>query len=580
MLTKHSPSFLLRIATLVILLTLTACNNETSEQTIADINTITVGNFRLTGSAESGQYAPHLFKINRLIRDQIGQTSGWKVIETDRLDELISTLPDSKIPKNIDIDNVRYIVLGEMDGFDLTIADHDASSAGSDGPTLAARKRIAHSRLTVRVVDCISKQWLATQIIDFSEPVPDEASAETQINSVLSVMASKIVNKTLLAISGSPTVAGVNPDGTVVLNRGSMHGMSESTKWSLSRNGEPITNPENGKVLTTSSSIVGQLTVVRVDDNFSIANFEGQSVPKTGDTAIPLVPTSKNVIGKQQTHTKIRVALGGIFYSPEAQQRIANTNFDNELQAALLHRLQKDTGLSVIEQKSDNIKKLLAQQMLTDLNKGREPGLPLGTLKGVDYLLFGKLDDIDVTAAQDVKLRATNQIIKNGIPANAYARAHLYLLDVNSGKYTLSQEIESNYSLPDSNTPPLAGLITQFGDEVQQRFLLGLRPLRIQYVNQKTVTLNHGKSAGLFEGMNLEVFTKGESQFDPKTGQLMHGIGSHNAALVEITGFTPQGWALAKVLQGEPVKGMPVKVVSSVSSTKKSTEDTGPKLNW
>ncbi len=527
----------------------------------------------------------------------MGQNNAWKVVESDRNQEIADLLisgkdeqsqtasEDGALP-NLPLPDVNYLVVGEMDGFDLVMADMPVMIEDGGQKTEApvtARRRIAFSRISIRVVDVANKRWLVQKTINFQEPVQDRANAETQINTALSAMASAIVGEIQLAVAGMPMVAAVNSDGTLLLNRGSLHGVRTGQQWSLSRSETPVKDPETGKILSNPGRIIGQLKIVRIQQDSFIADFKGTESAKVGDKG--LLKRSEDQRQEESGPQSIRIAIGGFVLGPEVDPSIAGTGFFSEFESRLMHSFQRDSGMKVVEQNSGNIKKLLAQQMLTDLSKGREPGLPMGTLSGVDYLLFGKIYKLYMTVPQDLKVDAIGETVKGGIPASGIVRAHIYLQDVNTGELSLSEQISINERL-DGKTPAnaKADLLTVFVEKSMSKVLTTIRPLSVDWVDKDMIGINHGQSIGLKIGDILEAFTRGEVKKDPTTGRLRRGIGARAVARVDIIGFSPDGWAEARLsetlIEGKELKyGMRLKRIGDApQGIKKKEQDT--KLNW
>lgn len=567
------------------------CGNNTNSN--PDEKTISIGKFRLSGSAESGQYAPYLFKIDRLIRDEFAQGKAWKVVESDRIQEIADLFmtgqddsqsllqANEEIVAKLDLPDVQYLAVGEIDGFDLVFDDAPVLRENAGHKTVVAltgRRRVAYSRISLRVVDIKNKTWLLQKTIHFKQPVDDQASAETQINTALSTMAAGITGEIQLADAGMPTVASINPDGSLLLNRGYVHGVRSQQQWSLSRSDGPVIDPDTGKPMAATGRIIGDVKITQILEDHSIGTFQGAGSVQVGDR---VVFKSAQSTEQKSGFRQVRVAIGGFVLGSEVDPAMAKSGFFSELEARLLHCLQNDSGMKVIEQDSWNIKKLLAQQMLTDLNKGREPGLPMGTLSGVDYLLFGKIYKLDTTAPKDLDLNSLGLRVKQGKPALGHVRAHIYLQDVNTGELLLSQEINMNEALRKTDaTEAGTKLLSLFSDEINSQFLLGIRPLRIEAVGLDEVMLNHGASAGLSQGMQLTVYSIGDTRQDVYTGALMEGIGSLPVARLEISGFSPKGWARARIIKGSPEKGMPVQLDAETAAQKQIKETKIPAANW
>lgn len=554
-----------------LLISLSSCSKEPEE---AGPGTIGIGEFRFSGSAESGQYAPQLFKLNRVIGDQFAHVSGWSVLEKESLqypeepkllDKIWAKIFDEQatapVPKIV---GAEYIIIGEMDSFDISYNEGvNVNTAGGEQVISAVGKRswIVRSRVNMRIVDTKNQKWLDNQVLMVEEVVSDEGNVEHQINIVLERIAQQIVSNTLLSISGYPQVAGTNSDGSVILNRGSQHGIAKGMKFTARHAGTEVKNPENGKILKSLGRQYGTFEITDIQTDSAVAKFSGSDTPVAGDFATIYKPAAdKQTKGKRQRN--IRVAVGGFFPSQNVK---ALTDVSDDLilslDKAIGTRLGRLAGISVVDQQAGKIKQMLAQQALTDLGKDKVPGLPMGTLSGVDYLVFGDLISIDIKK-QHNPLKQMGVDMDAMLPYVGELRAFLYLQDVNTGVNVLSEEIRINHKFK-SSEKGMKGvrlLFDKFSEQASQKFLFGIRPLRVEWVDLDGVLFNHGADSGIKVGDKFEAFTKGEQQIDPYTGATMQGMGVSLIARLEVTGFAPQGWARAKCIAGQITeKGAPLR---------------------
>lgn len=568
------------ILLLLLILCLPACGGNDTEEKKGP-GTLAIGEFRFSGSAASGQYAPQLFKLNRVIGDQFSQMSGWSVLEKEKIEypsnnqmmtKIWDKIFDEKSPPPAPkITGADYIMIGEMDSFDVSFNDRSRLRDSGGERVIAAvghRSWIVRSRVNMRIINTKTQTWLDNQVMMVEEIIPDTGNVESQVNTALQRIAQKIAANALLSISGNPQVAQVNPDSTVILNRGSQHGITSDMKFDLRRADRQVEDPQTGKKITTSGQRYGNLTITDVSLTSAVAKFTGSGSPQVGDHA-KSAQQEIDPLTVAANQRNIRVAIGGFHSLGKA--RLSATLLPGlleGLEASIANRLGKQAGMSVVEQDSTRIKRLLAQQMLTDLGKKRQPGLPMGTLSGVDYLVFGNLISLDIKKAHN-PLKQMGVDLGDMMPYTGDMHAFLYLQDVNTGENVLSEEIRitKKFKSSEKGEEQFRILFEELGKEAAKRFLFGIRPLRVEWVGLDNVLFNHGADSGIQIGEKFEAFTAGENQIDPYTGAILQGMGARLVARLEVIGFSPQGWAMAKSIAGElPEKGLKLRTMQKIKT--------------
>ena len=61
------------------------------------------------------------------------------------------------------------------------------------------------------------------------------------------------------------------------------HGLKSGDRLQVWRQGKEIRDPETGKVLLRDDVLLGEALVSSVNENFSIAAYQGKEAVKTGD---------------------------------------------------------------------------------------------------------------------------------------------------------------------------------------------------------------------------------------------------------------------------------------------------------
>jgi curli biogenesis system outer membrane secretion channel CsgG len=547
-----------RITLLLVALAVAGCGQQSDDdnaELLASNKTLAVGKFQLSGSAQSGQYARQLFKVDRFLAQELARAKGWQLVESARIGELLNEfeyVPDepsamdgrmdrlldgmvdklvgeesepTQTPAEPTIDNpadqlpkADYLLVGEMDGFDVYF-DESAQTINGTVRTLQNRARRARTRLSFRVIDVRNRTWLLSHSRSIEVILPDERNAESQIDLALSAMVKEAV-ATIGMEETLPVRSATAPRDEETATAGATSALA-ATPVKVAFGGFNIFHPDVDADIGHATQADAQLI---------------NSLAATG------LIRMKDLLG------------------------IASVT--SELEAMISHRLKTASGLKVMEQNSGRVKALLAQQVLTDLSKGRQPGLPMGSIQGADYLVFGIIHDMSIETSKPQFVEGVAMSM-GGKPRTGTSRLHLYMQDVNTGEHVLSEEVNVEKSLKGIKRVEegVSALLTHIADESIKRFLVSLRPPEIFWVGPGGLLINHGEMAGLQIGDELPVYSKGENAIDPYTGAVMKGVGSTQVGLIKVSGFNAAGWAEATIIEGSGFHpGQPVKLAAKPSA--------------
>ena len=412
----------------------------------------------------------------------------------------------------------------------------------------------------------------------FEEVVDDEGSAETQVLHVLQVIAQEISARMLLSISGYPKVISLGANNTVNLNRGRMHGLKVGMKFEVFHNSGQVIDPDSGRTIALSGEPFNQLEIIELGAESSLARLLQENAPTYGDMTRPLnqVP---DPIETAASRRALRIAMGGFQTHGQVEAGRIRPGLIKNIEASIAHALSQQPGLKVVERDPDRLNLLMDQQILADLRKGRKPGMPSGTVSGVDYLVFGDIVSLSIDETTN-SFNPMGLKLGNVSPFTAELHAFLYMQDVNSWENSISEEVvikrpaEPGQALEDVVQP----LFAELAKEASKRYVFSIRPLNIISAYEDRVVLNHGQVAGIESGDLFEIFSPGEDVVDPYTGGILQGVGAIVTARVEVIRFLPQGYAVARLIEGKmPERGFTLRPVSAQKKHTPATEKEGPK---
>ncbi|MGD9157489.1 MAG: CsgG/HfaB family protein [Desulfobacteraceae bacterium] len=530
--------------------------------------------FSVSGAAESGQYALILGNFADAVANQLGQSNKWTVLESGRKDMLEEELANNQVlPAAIKDEesskdqtpvalaatypSANYILFGQINGFEVK-PQRRQSSGG-----LSKRVNRIRSFIDVRIVNVRTREWLVARTIAIDELLPDNSSAETQINTAIQIAAGQVVDALLLAYAGEFNVIDVRAEGD-----GSLVSFSGGSAQGV-RVGMIFPAVSNDTLQTAA-----KVKVIEVRTEMSIAKvLEG--VPESGHRVLakPLLPESR-----QADSQSISMAIGGFFSPLSKEDSFIPSDILNEMELQIKSDFQRYGGIKVKEDRNGVIRKMLSQQMLDDLSKGRDPGLPMGSLSGVDYLFFAMVGPVEFIESEQSKTEMFGTTVTNKKPTKGVMNAMVYLVDVNSGEYVASRKVKavSTIDINEPGSSSVSKLSEDFTRQVFAAIMLEIRPLSVIATVNNLAVLNHKQEVGITIGDRFVAMTKGETVVDEFTQTNLLRVGGAVIGELEVVGFDAAGWAQAKLLSGKlPEKGALLKASQAITEKKKTR-----KLTW
>jgi curli biogenesis system outer membrane secretion channel CsgG len=559
---------------------LAACSNK-NEQAPIEEPRIAIAPFRVTGAAESGQHALLLSNFPNVLAAEFGARSRWQVMESERVNVLeeeqrLEMPPEPPVQAEPVVDAegdagddtppaesaaawaatfpaADYVLIGQIRGFDIGPEDGRAA-----GQTLARRVNRAQFRVDVRIVDVRTRGWIASRSVHVNEKLDDESASESQINRAMDIAAKKVVTAVLLVVAREFQVTEV-ADGSIRLNGGAEQGLVPGQSFKVFGAAQPA-----------------RIEIVEALPEYAVAKLL-EGVAQTGDR-VPAQPLEA-LDGAETPAPKIsRVAIGSIVSGGADVNRPETQLLGLQLRAELKARFQNYSGLRVVETDPGIVDEMVGQQLLEDLSKGRDPGQPLGTLHGVDYLILGSVNAYQLVDGRRTVTQMFGTTLVQDLPPQALFDGRFHVLDVNSGEYMSAVAVSADVDLRGlSIQRALNDASRAIGAAAFGNLLLSLRPLAVQAVGDGRVVLNHQRAAGLAVGDRFIVMTPGEDHIDPSTGARMRNVGGREIGRLTIEGFDAGDWAYAS-MEGVELPPVGARLVreSEVNSPREKVRE----INW
>lgn len=543
------------LVVLFILFMFNGCFDEKEKKDVSKVtskNSIAIGKFQLKGNTTQSQYADLLSDFRSYIDDSFSKNSDFKTVNKERVDEILATnglYEEIKIKKRgtkVSINaikkykeaNAQYVLLGEIRNFSLDKLRGSKINNGTIS-TISKKQLVLDSYVSISLIHVATQEIVAKENLKIKKLIEDDSNSDTLISTALEILSDEIVSKLLLSISGDIKVISVQ-DNEVVINKGSQNGIKKDMLFDIYSEEIIDTFKTQRKVSTVK--------IVRVDKKISFATLQNIiKLPTSGNIA-----KLKEVKREEFVKERIRIAIGETLI---LQDNIKETkNLRNYISNELEYLFSQNTNFVVTNNDASQTDKILAQQLLDELSKGREIGLPLGSLRGVDYLVFTTIDYVHYQGKKvtqeyidslDIKIRK----VKN---AKASISGFVYLIDVNTGNKIASVPLNIEHDFKDAKyaSAMIKTLAKKFSFEATKKIFNKITPLRvIKLISNQKVMLNSGKNIGLKLEDILNVYSKEERITDEYTG-VDKTISGYKIAKLKVVDFNASGEAIANVISG------------------------------
>lgn len=568
---------MLKVIPIVIGMLLSACEQEPVETT----PTIAVAMFGSTGDAESGPYALQLFGLSSAVATELGSRTSWQIMESDRvatLEEEIDyggqeyVMPDAEDNASEDdkyaalgagnslpaapieiaqiFPTADFILIGQINGFDV------APVRVSGGSALQSRANRIRTTIEFRVVGTQSRGWVASDTVVLDLILSDDRRAETQVNEFLLKAAQAVATRTLQHLSADLVVEDVQDnlgEQRLRVSGGTEAGIEVGNRYQVATND-----------LSTGSTTV---EILEVFPAHAIARNAGANLA-AGATFAPMPLASE--VAPSDSLSVVRMAVTPCLARLEAE--FADTWFVS-VRNRLTTYLQGYHGVQIVDDRPVVRDKLLAQQLLDDLSKGREVGFPLGSLRGVDYLVVCNVESVAVAEPSESKQTVYEVDVTSSQEGYLQIEGSVYVVDVNSGVTVVGEPISvrGNFAADD---PKMIGAADRIAQAMFGKLMVSLRPMAVAQATGRQVTVNHKRDIGVKVGEEFEVFAPGSDVTDATTGEILINVGGSRIGRMRVTGFDVAGWIQGEMVAGgQPLAGYLLRPVDTSDDASESNED-------
>jgi curli biogenesis system outer membrane secretion channel CsgG len=416
-----------------------------------------------------------------------------------------------------------YLVLGNLEKLKRQVKATDVpySTKGRQ-----FKQKTVDARLRLRVIDAEdgtvaeADSFRVKMIEDLFEGKEIKTDAYSAFDSLGRIAAVKILDMTFPARI-------VNEDPLLV-SRGRNDGVEVGDILQIEREGKEITD-QNGVVIARLKSEVGFVKITKLQETIAFVQpISGNGFSKGDLASLQIEETSsserapspqaapvKRLAEKGSSAAQIPSVAVGIIKSgatgtKDAQQISVCTD-------TLISRLTQTKRFQVVDRQE--VDQLLDEQLFQSLGQNTDMPSAVGTLKGVDYLVYGNLDQSAFTVEEEVRqLPGSKRSFKTKM---GYVSGNMRIVDVHTGDVLESRKISVQQRLGADleGSRLLTILADAYAEQVVLLLMNAIYPIKVAAVGSDgTVYINRGNDGGLSQGEILDAYAPGEPVIDPDTG--------------------------------------------------------------
>ncbi|MFQ5900042.1 MAG: CsgG/HfaB family protein [Thermodesulfobacteriota bacterium] len=379
------------------------------------------------------------------------------------------------------------------------------------------------ARLYLRVVDVKNgriagaasiRTQLSESVFGGKTPTQDEFSIYDELGRQA---AGKIIDMVFPAriVSSNPWV----------LNRGANDGVLVGDIYDISREGKEIKD-SSGIVLDRIRTSVGKARLSQVQDTISVIDIiEGDVAENdlaelsvsatTGSSVATSAKVSlKQKVGGDNSVALPRVAVGLVKSGSTARTGEKASEHIPLFTDTIISRLTQTKRFQLIDRQE--VDQLIDERMAQALAGNRDMPSAMGTLKGVDYMVYGSLASFSVED-KSVQLPGSGKTFKTKV---GYVEGNMRIVDARSGDILESHKVSVTEKLDkNSKGKRLAALLADaYAEQVVLNLMSAVYPIKVAAIDSGAVYINRGGDGGLYVGETLIAYRPGQAVIDPDTG--------------------------------------------------------------
>lgn len=244
----------------------------------------------------------------------------------------------------------------------------------------------------------------------------------------------------------------------------------------------------------------------------------------------------------------------------------------------LIHQLVATRKFDVLERA--RVDDLIKEKQFQESDYASPDEAPkIAKLLGADYFIQGRIDDFTAETEQKSIPYSTQTYEQQKAGIDLYLR----VIDARTGKIVAAEKFDSEAKVRINNNPNKkkqqnAGkqLIVQAAQEMVNRIINTVYPVKIAKIDGKTLYLNRGVGSSFKVGDTVSIYSQGEAVVDQDTNEAL-GYTENEVAQAKITSMDAH-FTKAELISDAVVKeGMLIKAAENVKAAAPVETGKGPR---
>ncbi len=536
---------------------------------------VAIGLVKTGSTAKTGSDATeHIPMFTDSLITRLVQSKRFTVIDRQEVDQLLdeqlaqAIAEDREMPTALGtLKGCDYLVIGSLQNFSI---EEQTLKLPNSSRVIAVFDGFAEGNM--RLVDARSGDIMESRKITVKKQLEIQAGRDRLLTSLADEFSAQIAANLLNSVYPIKIAAIANE--TIYVNRGTDGLLQTGATFSVMRPGEKILDPDTGVELGTTENKVGEVELVQVDENRSLAKLlNGGNIQKSDllklitngketNIASPGSYTGNNLQGSKTSSTeanakpqqpagKANLALSKIRIN--ARQKITNDSTIyavqegtiDQLTDILTHNLTKTNRFVMMERgEVDQIVDEKALQAVATSNDIRDY---LSELKGADYLVVGELTNFYLK----IEKKKVPYVDKVQINYTGIMEGNIRIVDSHTSAVAASHKIRLKRKFKDISLEEIrTNMIDQFCLEAADGIVKHIYPMKVLGVlPDGTIFINRGADADIKAGMTFSLQRPGQELIDKDTG-VSFGVAEMKIGTIKITEVEASR-SRAEVIQGE-----------------------------
>jgi curli biogenesis system outer membrane secretion channel CsgG len=267
--------------------------------------TLAVGTFRIAAAGRTEAITPaHLPTLTNELIVKLTNTNRFQLMDRQEVDQLLDEKAFQAASSGTNIKaylgqlaGADYLILGEISKFSLE---------ERRVPVVNELRTMGVGEGTLRVVEVARGAVVAAEKVRVEARVDPGAQRSGDVSGLIDRFTTEAVVRVVGRIYAT-TVIGVQPDGTVYINRGADANLQVGTVFDVMRPGAEMRDPQTGLSFGAAETHVGSIEIVAVEAVRSRGRMVSGQTPSIGDLLRP--PTQVPPARKDSGEPKAKPAF-------------------------------------------------------------------------------------------------------------------------------------------------------------------------------------------------------------------------------------------------------------------------------